>query len=151
MLTAFLCVSFVLAVVYIFFMQERSHLEGLKENLTRELTINIQKEGMARSIKDRTQIVKNVMVNQKPWVQVLDRVSLIIPPPALSDISVDDQGKITISVRTDNVDTIAQVVQALIVEAKENRIVNPQLVSFQIGRTGSITVSLSFSMVFQSI
>jgi hypothetical protein len=144
----FLCVSFVLGVVYVFIIQEKSRLESVQQNLTRELTANLQKEGMFLSIKDRTRIVKKVMETQKPWAQLLDRVSEIMPPPALSDVTVDDQSKITISIHAGSVDTILQAVNSLISQANNNRIINPQLLSFQIAKTGSITATISFFVVF---
>jgi hypothetical protein len=142
------CVGFILAIVYFLFTQEKSHLETTKQTLVQELTKNAQKQGMFLSIKDRTKIVKRVMVNQKPWAQLLDRVTQIIAPPSLSSISVDDQNKVTITLNASSVDSVLVAVNALIAQAKENKIVNPQLLSFQIGKNGSIESMISFFVVF---
>jgi hypothetical protein len=149
---AIICsIGIVAGIVYIFLLQQKTYLEATKENLGKEITKNIQKEGMYISIKDRTRIVKLVMANQKPWTQLLDRVATIVSPPALTDITVDDLGKITISIRAGSVDTILNTANALIEQANQNHIINPQLISFQIGKTGSITATITFFVVFQNI
>jgi hypothetical protein len=147
-LIGILCIGFILAVIYFFFAQEKSHLETKKQNLVRELTLNAQKQGMFLSIKDRTKIVKRVMANQKPWALLLDRVTQIMQPPALSNVMVDDQNKVTITLAAQNVDTILTAVSALITQANENTILNPQLLSFQIGKNGNIESTISFFVVF---
>jgi hypothetical protein len=150
-LAIILSIGIVVGIVYIFLLQQKTYLDATKENFGREITKNIQKEGMYISIKDRTRIVKLVMANQKPWTQLLDRVATIVSPPALTDISVDDLGKITISIHVNSVDTILDTVNALITQANQNHIINPQLLSFQIAKTGSITATISFFVVFQNI
>jgi hypothetical protein len=149
---AIICsIGVIIGIVFIFLFQQKTYLETTKDNLGKEVAKNIQKEGMYISIKDRTRIVKLVMENQKPWTPLLDRVATIVSPPALTDISVDDQSKITIAIRVNSVDSILDTVNALITQANQNHIINPQLLSFQIEKTGSITATISFFVVFQTI
>jgi len=147
-LAAFLCIGFIIAVVYVFLAGEKSRLETSQKDMTRQLTTNIQKEGMFLSIKDRTRIVKQVLANQKPWSQLLDQVSVFIAPPTLTNISVDDQSKITLSLSAGSVDTVLAVTNSIIAQAKDGRIINPQLTSFQISKTGNIAATISFLAVF---
>jgi hypothetical protein len=150
-LVAVCSVGLIIGIVFFILFQEKTYLETSKQNLQREVTKNIQKEGMYRSIKDRISTVKQVMGNQKQWSQSLDRIMVFVSPPVLSDFSVDDLGKITISLKAESVDSILTTVNGLVSEAKNKRIVNPQLLSFQIGKTGSITATISFSMVFNTL
>ncbi len=147
-LIGFLSVSFVLVVVYLFFFQEKNRLQTIHESLTNQLIANSQKEAMYVSIKDRTNIVSKALTSQRPWTQLLDQITSFVQPPTLSDISVDDQGKITMSIKADSVDSMLQVINGIIAETQNNEIVNPQLVSFQLGKNDSIQSTISFFGVF---
>jgi len=150
-LGAFLCVGFIIAVVYIFFMSEKSRLETTQKDLKRQLTANIQKEGMYLSIKDRTRIVKQVLANQKPWSKLLDQISVFTAPPVLTGISVDDQSKVTLTLGAGSIDSVLSVTNAVIAQAKEGKIINPQLMSFQISKTGNIVATISFLVIFSQL
>jgi len=144
----FLCVGIIVAVVYVLFSQERTQLAGRQQSLIQQVTGNAQREAMYVAIKSRVRIVKSAIQNQKPWSKLLDRVQSFVNPADLTDIMVDDQGRISISIKTNSLESLGNVAQALIDEAKAKQVVNPQLSSFSIGSSGTVQSSFSFLAVF---
>lgn len=147
-LSLFLCVGVIVGVLYVLFSQEKNRLDDTKQQLVAHVTGSAQKEAMYVAIKSRIHIVGSAIGNQKPWSQLLDRVQSFITPPQLTDISVDDQNNITLTVQASSLEQLATVAQALIDEAKAKRVVNPQLGSFQISNTGKISSTFTFLAVF---
>lgn len=145
---AFLSIGVIVGVTYFLFTAEKSRLDNSKQQLEQQITGNATKEAMYVAIKSRVRIVGSAIQNQKPWGRLLDRVTLFITPPALTDISVDNQNRVSISVETTSLEQLAGVVRALTDSVKANQVVNPQLVSFQIGNSGAIQSTFSFLAVF---
>src|SRR5512135_3733480 len=93
-LIAFVCVGFVIGVVYFIFVQEKNALETTKASLVQRVSASAQKEAIYLAIKDRVKIVGKAIDNQKPWYKLLDRINGFILPPELVDVAVDEQNKI---------------------------------------------------------
>ncbi|HUD18860.1 MAG TPA: hypothetical protein VMR81_00240 [Patescibacteria group bacterium] len=144
----FLCVSLVCAVIYILFNQSKQNLQSSKRNLINEVTGDAKKEGLFVSIKNRTFIVGNAMQNQRPWADLLDRINIFVPAGSLTDIVVDDQDKISLSMNVSSFEALLQVVNAIITQTQSNHLVNPQLTSIQIQANGGILASVTFFAVF---
>jgi len=143
----FLCIGLLVGILYVLFSTEEKNLLSQKEEYVKRVNSDKLAEGFFRSIKDRTRIVENAMMSKRPWSQLLDEVNAIVAPPVLSNISVDNEDKIIITVNTGSVDTILPIVNALIAKAQANRFISPQLIAFQITKTGNVIASFSFSAV----
>ena len=144
----FLCAGIVVAVVYVLFSQERTDLQNRQQSLIQQVSGNAQREAIYVAIKSRVRIVGSAIQNQRPWSTLLDRVQSFVNPAELTDINVDDQGRISISIKTNSLESLGNVAQALIGEAKANQAVNPQLSSFSIGSSGTVQSTFSFLAVF---
>ena len=144
----FLSAGLFIGVLYMLFSAEQQNLEAQRQVYDSRITKDQTIEGFFRSIKDRTRIVSSTMNNQRPWAKLLDEVAIFAPPNVLSDISVDNQNKIIVSVNTASLDAFLPVVDAMISEAQAKHLISPQLISFQISKSGSILASFSFTAVF---
>ena len=144
----FLSIGLLVGVLLVLFSQEEKNLSSKKDEYIKRVNSNKQAEGYFRSIKDRTRIVESTLTSIKPWTKLLDETTAVVPPPVLTNISVDEESKIVITVKTGTIDAILPVVNSLIAKAQANRFVNPQLSSFQIEKNGDIITTFSFTAVF---
>lgn len=147
-LVAFICVGVVLGIVYTLYYVRLQNLENEKTQLTNRINAAKNKEGLLIAIKDRTNVVSKVIKNQKPWVKILDLVATFAAPPLLTNIAVDDQNKVTISVKSQSLDNVFDLVNTILSHTKENKIKNPQILSFQIAKKGGVELTISFFAVF---
>lgn len=147
-LALFLGVSVILALLYGLFYFENGNLQKQKTQLIADINSQKSKEGLLLAIKDRTKTVEKAMATQKPWTETLDLVSTFATPPLLSTISVDEQNKVTLSVKADSLDDLLTMVNTIITHTKEDKIRNPQLLSFQVGKTGQVELTISFFALF---
>jgi hypothetical protein len=145
---AFLCIGVTAAIVYYLFYFENLNLQKEKTQLIARINAEKNKEGFLIAIKDRTKIVQKVMENQKPWTKTLDLVATFAIPPTLASLSVDEQNKVVLGIKAGSLDQVLYMINTIIVHTKENRIRNPQLLSFQIGKKGEVELSISFFALF---
>ncbi len=150
-LSIFVGVSVILASVYFLFYYQLNGQEEQKRDLITRVNSLKNKEAYLLAIKARTKTVEKVMANQKPWVEMLDLVYTFAAPPSLSSISVDEQNKILLTIRTQTLEEILRIVQAIASNVEANKIKNPQLVSFQLVKNGFFEISVSFFAVFGNI
>ncbi len=147
-LVGFIGIAVILAVIYILLYFQNQNLQQEKAQLLDRINAQKTKEGLILAIKDRTKIVEKARANQKPWTEVLDLVTTLASPPALSSITVDEQNKVVISVQAGSLDEVNSMVNAIILQDKEKRLRSPQLVSLQFGKKGEIDLAFSFYALF---
>ncbi|OGG30580.1 hypothetical protein A3A63_01905 [Candidatus Gottesmanbacteria bacterium RIFCSPLOWO2_01_FULL_46_9] len=145
---AFLCIGVIMAIVYYLFYFENLKLQKEKTQLIDRINAEKNKEGLLIAIKDRTRIVQKAMGSQKPWTKTLDLVATFASPPTLSSLSVDEQNKVVLGAKAGSLDEVLYMVNTIIVHTKENRIKNPQLISFQLGKNGEVEATISFFALF---
>lgn len=150
-LIGFICVAVVTASVYGLYYFQQSREEAEKAELVSRVNSLKNKEAYLLAIKDRTKTVEKVLANQKPWIQMLDLVNSFASPPALSSITVDEQDKIALIIKTESLEDILGIVDAMRLNAEANKIKNPQLVSFQILKTGAFEIAISFYAIFTTL
>lgn len=150
-LIGFICVAVITASVYGLYFYQQSREEQEKTQLLTRVNSLKNKEAYLLAIKDRTKTVEKVLGNQKPWIQMLDLVNSFVTPPSLSSITVDEQDKIALIIKTESMEDILRIVEAMKVNAVANKIKNPQLVSFQILKTGSFEIAIAFYAIFTTI
>jgi hypothetical protein len=92
--------------------------------------------------------VEKAISNQKPWTEVLDLVTIVASPPALSSIAVDEQNKVVNAVQAGSLEEVYTLVNAIIMQENEKRLRSPQLLSLQFGKKGEIDLSFSFYALF---
>ena len=147
-IAAFLCAGIVVSVLYVLFSQEKSRLQDTQQSLIQQVSGNAQKEAMYVAIKSRVRIVGSAIQNQKPWSKLLDNVQSFVAPPDLVDISVNEEGGIRLSVKTNSLENVGRVAQALITKANDKQVINPALASFSFGSDGTVQTAFTFSPVF---
>lgn len=150
-LAVFICISVVVGSTYLLFYYKLNNEETQKKNLITRINSLKNKEAYLLAIKDRTKTVEKAMSNQKPWVQMLDLVNTFATPPALTSISVDEQDKIALTVKTKSLEDILHIAESIITNVNSKRIKNPQLVSFQVLKEGDFEISISFYALFNPI
>ena len=147
-LIGFISLGVILAIVYGLYYFQLQNFESEKTQLTNRINAVKNKEGLLIAIKDRTKVVDKVMKNQKPWIKILDLVATFATPPLVTNITVDDQNKVTIAVKSQSLDSVVDMVNIILAHTKENTIRNPQIISFQVAKKGGIELSISFFAVF---
>lgn len=147
-LIVFLSLGFLTGVVFFLLTLQKNSLEARRVQLTQQVAAAKRKEGILISIKERTQLVTRAMKSQKPWAQMLDRLSVAVSSARLSHISVDEQNKVTLTIQATSLDDVLGAVIGIIAMAKENYIRAAQLVSLQLGKTGGVEISVSFFAQF---
>ena len=147
-LITFVSLAAITGVVYGLFYFQRSKLQNERQQLLVRVNNGKNKEGLLVAIKDRTKIVQRAMQNQKPWTKMFDIVYSFVQPPQLESLSVDEQNKMLLTIRTASVDEMAAIVDSIISYAKDSKILNPQLLSLQFGRSGSLEITVSFFAFF---
>ncbi len=145
-------VFFLVATVggaYVYFLQENRSLQEEKSKLVRLIIDNEKnKEGLYVSIKQRATVVSKAIETQKPWAQMLDTVGLIVQPPSLSALNVDDQNKVSMTLTLSSIDEVVDIMKALVTSVSQRRIHNPQLVSFQLEKDSGIQMLIAFTPIF---
>ncbi|OGG11491.1 hypothetical protein A2Z00_03530 [Candidatus Gottesmanbacteria bacterium RBG_13_45_10] len=144
----FVFVGVITGLTYIYFSFQQQSLTDTKNQLVQQVNNSQAKEGLLLSIKARTQTVAKAMANQRPWARLLDNISSIVSPPTLASVAVDERNKIVVVIRTVTVDQLVHIVEAFIKEAQDNRIRAPQILSFQLDKTGEAQISISFTAIF---
>jgi hypothetical protein len=147
-LILFLSTSLIIGIIYGLVSMRYGTLQEEKKTVLTELNTYMQSEIYYRSIKARTSIVEKTLGSQKPWATLLDRIYAFVQPPVLTNISVDEQNKITFNIISDSLESILDIVNAIIVQTKENTISKPKLVSIQIAEDSKIHVSFTFIAIF---
>jgi len=147
-LIIFLSVGLLIGVLYLLFSAEVRNLESQREQYAHQIDGDKQIEGYFRSIQERTGIVSNTMSSKRPWAELLSELTSVVAPPVLADIAVDDSGKITITVNASSVDALVPIVNGLIAADQAKQFIDPQLISFQFAKSGSVVATFSFSAVF---
>jgi hypothetical protein len=147
-LVAFLCIGVVLGLVYTLSSYQLQAYENEKEQLVSRINASKNKEGLLIAIKDRTKVVEKVVKNQKPWTKILDLVATFAQPPLLTNITADDQNKVTITVKSQSLDSVRTMIGIILDHTKNNQIKNPQIVSFQIAKKGGVELTISFFAIF---
>jgi hypothetical protein len=147
-LVIFLCVSVVLGSVYTFYFFENQKLQSEKSALIERINAQKNKEGFLLAIKDRTKLVQKAMASQKPWIQTIDLVSTFVTAPFLTSMTVDELDKVTLSVSANSLDNILIMISSIIEDAKHNKLRNPRLASFVVGKKGAIDLTISFTAKF---
>lgn len=150
-LIVFICVAVVTASVYVLYYFKQQTVDDEKKELITHVNTLKNKEAYLLAIKDRTKTVEKVLLNQKPWIQVLNLVNTFASPPLLSSITVDEQDKIALIIKVDSLEEVLRIVDSLKQYVSQNKIKNPQLVSFQILKNGSFEISISFYAVFATV
>ncbi len=150
-LIGFICVAVITASVYGLYFYQQNREEAEKADLITRVNSLKNKEAYLLAIKDRTKTVEKALGNQKPWIQMLNLVSSFVAPPFLSSITVDEQDKIALIIRSDSLEDILRIVDAMKLNTETNKIKNPQLVSFQILKTGDFEIAISFYAVFTTL
>lgn len=150
-LIGFVCVAIITASVYLLYYYKQNKMEGEKTELISRVNSLKNKEAYLLAIKDRTKTVEKVLGNQKPWIQMLVLVNAFASPPALSSITVDEQDKVALIIKTESMEDILRIVDTLRQQVAANKIKNPQLVSFQILKNGTFEIATSFYAIFTTL
>lgn len=150
-LIGFICVAVITASVYGLYYYRQSREEEEKAQLITRVNSLKNKEAYLLAIKDRTKTVEKALGNQKPWIQMLVLVNSFASPPTLSSITVDEQDKIALNIKTESMEEILQIVDAMKLNVQANKIKNPQLVSFQMLKTGTFEIAISFYAIFTTL
>jgi hypothetical protein len=147
-LIAFVCIGISLTVIYTLFYFQLQSLDQEKIQLVNRINASKSKEAMLMAIQNRTKVVSNVIKNQKPWMKILDLVSTFASAPLLTNISVDDQNKVVIAVKSQTLESVLDMVNIIISQTKDNQIRSPQLISFQTAKKGGVELTIAFFAVF---
>jgi hypothetical protein len=148
MLIILISLGLLTGVLYTLFSAEENNLINQKKEYMSRVESDREIEGFFRSIKERTRIVRLTIASKKPWSQLLTQVQSVVSPPILTNIAVDNKDTVIITVTSPSVDTILPIVNTLMNQAQGGRIRQPNLVSLQILKTGSVTALFSFIAMF---
>lgn len=144
----FLFASLITGLMFYYYSSQLTHFEEFRTSLRTQIAASKTKEGLLTSIKDRTRIVERTMATQRPWAETLELLTAVAVPPALSGISIDEQNKIEVRIKTQSIDELLGPVNTFIGYAKEGLLKNPQLTSVQFDKNGEVMVSITFIKVF---
>lgn len=144
----FLLVGLVVGVTFVVMQAQYQSLTNSKTQLIERINRESQKEGLLVSLKDRIKVVDKAIASQKPWSSLLDTILPLIPPPRLTNIGVDDEDRITITVRLPSIEESMNIVTTMLQLAIEQKIRNPQLTGFSFDKDGGVRMSLSFLPLF---
>lgn len=150
-LGVFICLSIVIGSVYALFYYKLDTQEAEKKELITRVNSLKVKEAYLLAIKDRTKTVEKVMGNQKPWANMLDLVSTFATPPTLMSLSVDEQDKIGLVIKTESLENVLHIIELIIENVQAAKIKSPQLNSFQMVKNGNFEVSISFYALFNTL
>lgn len=148
-LLLFIALGSLVASVFIFFTFQRNTLEKEHLELIRFINISKNKEGLLLSIKDRTNIVSSVLANQHPWSVALDGLSTVAVPPALTNISADEQNNMIVVFEADTLDGVLEPISRLVEMAQTGKIANPELASIQLNKNGSVAITVTLVTLFK--
>jgi len=129
---------------YIFLQQERVRLEQEKATLEQQLAQERQKEGMLATLKRRVALMGKIQTVQRSMGSVLSIAQTIAPGSQLTSIIVDEQQQIKVTAQTASIEEAAGVIINLLALAESNRVVSPELVGLELGKDGSVKLTVSF-------
>lgn len=144
----FLAAGLLVGALYFYYSSQLTTIEATRTQLRGQISAAKNSEGLLISIKDRTRIVEKAMDSQRPLAEMLELLSFVAVPPALSSVSVDEDSKIEISIQANTIDEILPPIEALIAYANDGRVRSPELRSVQFGKDGTVSVSIAFNAVF---
>lgn len=147
-LAILLVAGVLVGVTYLFFQNQKRVLEETRTQLIRKINAQSQKEGFLVAVRERLGVVDKVLAYQLPWAQIMDTIKTIALPPKLNAISVEEQNKVTLSVKADSIEETLNMVNAIVAGVEQKKLRNPQLVSFQLEKDGSVQLMFSFVPLF---
>lgn len=140
-----LTLGVIVGALYFFFLWERGNLEQTKAGLIREITGARTKEGLQLLVKRRVAVVEKVRGTQRQLGAILDTIGTIAKPQQILAINYDEGQQIRLLVKTGSVEEAAGIFISMLRLVEEKRIVNPQLIGLQLGKDGSVKLTVSFA------
>lgn len=148
-LIIFVSLGVIAGGIFAYYTFRKQSLEPRKKLYVTQINAAKNKEGLLLSIKDRTKIVSNVLFVQRPWASVLDIVSSVVSLNSLSNLSADEQNKFSVSFSAQSLDEVLIPIKQLITFGESGTIKNPELVSVQFSKDGTVDITIAFVAAFK--
>jgi hypothetical protein len=120
---------------------QKSLLNSTQKQLTKQIESQSQKEGLFMTLKQRITSIKNIRSSTIAWQSVIDTASSIATPPVLQTIRVGEMDRTEMMVRPASIAETLTIVTNIVSRARENKLRDPRLISFTIGKDG---IQISF-------
>lgn len=122
--------------------------EVAKATLIRDINTHKIKEGLLISLNGRLGIAKKALDATKPWGALFPLMTRIAPENWFSSLSIDETGKVTISLELPSVNDAVNVVTQVIILSKERLLKIPMMSGFSLREDGKVYMLLSFYPIF---
>ena len=133
-----------LATAYVWLAQDIRRQEDTKTRLVAELEQNRQKEGLLISLKRRAAVAEKIRIVQRPLGGLFTITSSFVPEGKLVSLRMDEQLQVQVQAQAASIEEVAIIILGLESLARDKRIINPQLVGLDIGKDGSVRLTVSF-------
>lgn len=147
-LTVFIASGIAVGGMYYYLKVRYDQLVITHRDLSQIITQNATKEGLLASVKQHAALITKIIGVQQPVGNVFDMLTSFVSPGQMSDVSLDDKNKVSLSIHAASIDEVISVTDTLIKQTAENRIRAPQLVFLRLAKTGGFDVGVSFIAVF---
>lgn len=119
-----------------------------RDNARKQVDSFLSLEGILRSVKERVGVASKIVEGSTLWSTVLTRVDQMVPAPFLASITVDQKGKMTLTIKTAAIEELLPVIRAIVSEVENKHVVSAEMNSFQFHPEGGSTLVVSFVPVF---
>ncbi len=119
-----------------------------KKSLLASVASDSRKENALVVLKQRLGIIEKVRASVKPWHIVFAAVQNFASAERVSDVTLSDQGRVTVTVSTSSLEDMTSLVARVLALSSEKKLKNPVIESFTLNGDGSVQLSLSFVPVF---
>ncbi len=141
-LGSLLVVGVAIGITYITISSRTKSLEAQKIELTKQINLQIIKEGILLSLKERTAIAGKALAAARPWGKLFTLLGLIANETNYNALSIEESGRVTTTLNLVSIDDAVAVVSNTMALVGEKMLRSPQLGSFALKEDGSVQITL---------
>lgn len=132
------------ATAYLFINNQVSSQTANKASLLRQLSSYATTEAKFSLLKDRLSLIGGSQAKLRDWGSIINNLRAIVPPPKLTAVNVDPNGKIVANSMLPSLTEAIAVANAFVSQAQNQLISQPSLDALSLDKTGNITMTISY-------
>lgn len=143
-LIGLLGVGIIIGTFFVVLSARAHRLEQDSARLGQQINAQLVKEGILLSLKQRTVIAGKALDAARPWGNLFPLLAQITGPSDLRMLSVDEAGKVSVTIKVYSIDDAATIVANIIALTEQGSLRLPQLLSFSVHETGEVQMGVLF-------
>lgn len=143
-LTILIVIGLVLGIGVLYLRVQGKLLTQAHQVLSDSINNQGEKESLFLGVRDRLRVAQLTVDAGVKWSRMLGIINSIVQPPTLSSISVESTGYVVLTMELSRMEDAFVILSNIVSEITNKTIRNPQIMSFQLSKTGGVQFVLGF-------